>query len=407
MTSYIIYHGSNVGEPYQPVFASTDSLLVTQVTSPAYDSALTPLSRSSAVQTMNTVTSFYIYLVTLFTIAISDGVAFRHVSNSNERKYRSSNLYSTQSPLEGRLYRISSKSELSDINSYIARLQKIPEIKPDPPVMDDVEEYYATQYETYRFFPKDKAEITVSVRKTSFGCGKLGSSIWRCGLALSCYLVSIFDHYDESQLESTRVIELGAGLGLASCVCRELGVGKVMATDFWEEQTGFGKSLDKKRLIPHKLFGDNLEFNVVKCAGIANHRQEESEVLVAKLDWSSEVDAFRTKVMFDPTLIIGSDIVYRAEDTPPLLRTLELLMGEESSINTPVQAILFLDYNGRNDEDVNEFRFQIKELVNSNDGWALIEEELKLCYWMDKNRETYQEKYSILEVRISNKYVSL
>ena len=360
---------------------------------------------SSVVQTMNPTTSFYVYLATLLTKAISNGVAFHHVSNINE-KYRPSNLYSTRPSPEGRLYRVSSKEEFPDINSHIASLQKPPEIKPDPPVMDDVEEYYVTQYETYRFFPKDKEDITVSVRATSFSCGKLGSSVWRCGLALSCYLVSIFDHYDESQLESMRVIELGAGLGLASCVCREVGVGKVMATDFWEEQSGFGKSWDKKRLIPHKLFGVNLEFNVVRCAGIANQRQDENAILVGKLDWSSEADAFRTKVVFDPTLIVGSDIVYRPEHAPPLLRTLELLMGGKSSIDTPVQAILFLDYNGRNEKDVNDFRIQLKELVDSYEGWILTEQELKLCYWMDEKLESYQEEYSILEVRISNDYVS-
>ena len=215
-------------------------------------------------------------------------------------------------------------------------------------------------------------------------------------------MVSLFDNYDESELKSTRVIELGAGLGLVSCVCREVGVGKVLATDFWEDRMSFDKSWDEERLIPHKLFGENLNFNVVRCAGIEGKRIDADAITVGKLDWGSEVDAFKTKMMFDPTLIVGSDIVYRAEDAPPLIRTLELLMGGESSTETPVETILFLDYNGRNDKDVDDFRNMIKERVQSYPGWSLSEEELKLCYWMDQTRESFQEEYSLLELRISN-----
>ena len=337
---------------------------------------------------------------TLFAEIISYGHAFQHFA---KQSHQSSRFHITRCSLrfEGRLYR---GYDEKDINAHVASLQKVrPEIKPDPIVLDEVEEYYPTEYETYRFFPKTRGdEITVSVRKTSFGCGKLGSALWECGLALSCHLVSLFDNYSESELDSVRVVELGAGLGLASCVCREIGVGKVLATDFWEELTSFDKSLDKKRLIPHKYFGVNLEFNVKKSAGIASQRQHSDSVEVGKLDWGSEVDAFRTKVTFDPTLIIGSDLVYRAEDCPPLVRTLELLLGGESSTDTKVEAILFLDYNERNDEDVDAFRVMVKDMVSSHSGWSLVEDELKLCYWMDDKGEKFQQEYSMLEVTISN-----
>lgn len=303
---------------------------------------------------------------------------------------------------EGRLYRVQLDRE-PVIDSHIAVLKRVsPEIAPDPLVLDEVQEYYPTQYETFCFFPKDREEITISIRKTSFGCGKLGSWLWRAGLALSCYLVSILDEYDETRLKSMRVLELGAGLGLASCVCREVGVGKVLATDFWEERRSFDKPRDKERLIPHQLFGLNLDFNVVKCAGIEGQRLDADSISVGKLDWGSEIEAFRTKMIYDPTLIVGSDIVYRAEDAPPLIRTLELLMGGESSNETPVDTILFLDYNGRNDDDVNAFRVMIKDMVDSYAGWILSEEELKLCYWMDETGKSFQEDYGILEIRISN-----
>lgn len=342
----------------------------------------------------------WLLLALLFAEILPCSHAFQHFAI---QPHRSSRVYTTRCSLrfEGRLYR---GYDEKDINAHVASLQKVrPEIKPDPLVLDEVEEHYPTQYETYRFFPKKRLdEITVSVRKTSFGCGKLGSALWRCGLALSCHLVSLFDIYSESELDSMRVVELGAGLGLASCVCREVGVGKVLATDFWEELTSFDRSLDKKRLIPHKLFGVNLEFNVKKSAGIASQRQHSDSIEVSKLDWGSEEDAFRTKVVFDPTLIIGSDVVYRSEDCPPLVRTLELLLGGESTTNTKVEAILFLDYNGRNDEDVDAFRVMIKDMVSLHSEWSLAEDELKLCYWMDDTGENFQQEYSMLEVTISN-----
>lgn len=335
------------------------------------------------------------------------GQAFHQLLSTQclEPRYSRTKLHSTQSSQYsiGRLYKVEPNENI-DINSHIASLQKVtPEIKPDPLVMDAVEDFYPTQYETYRFFPRNKEEITISVRTTSFGCGKLGSAVWRCALALSCHLVSLFDTYDESQLKSMRVLELGAGLGLPSCVCREVGIGKVLATDFWDEREGFDKSLDNERLIPHKLFGTNLDFNVVKCAGIASQRQNSDGISVDKLDWGSEVGTFRTKVMFDPTLIIASDVVYRAEDAPILVRALELLMGGESATSaTNVEAILFLDYNGRNTPDVDAFRSILNEMVTAHSGWSISEVPLKFCYWMDESHESFDEEYSVLEVRISN-----
>ena len=139
----------------------------------------------------------------------------------------------------------------------------------------------------------------------------------------------------------------------------------------------------------------------MKSAGIEGQRIDADAIAVGKLDWSSEVDAFKTKMMFDPTLIVGSDIVYRAEDATPLIRTLELLMGGESSTETPVETILFLDYNGRNDKDVDDFRNMIKERVQLYPGWSFCEEELKLCLWVE-TMGSFQDEYSVLEMRISN-----
>jgi hypothetical protein len=316
--------------------------------------------------------------------------------------YAQTQLHSAKSQYsEARLYKVQ-RGQRVEINTHISKLHRIiPEIIPDPPVVDEVEEYYATSYETYRFFPRHKEEITISLRKPSFGCGKLGSALWKCALGLSCHLVSMFDDREEVDLQSMRMLELGAGLGLLSCVCREMGVGKVMATDFWEDTMSFGKSLDKERLIPHKLFGVNLDFNVVKYAGIESQRRDADTITVDKLDWNNEVDAFRTKMIYDPTLIVASDVVYNADDCLPLVRTLELLMGGEASTETPVEAILWLDHNERKEKEVNEFRVALNKMIGSHSGWRLAEEQYKLCYWMDEGGG-FEEEYSILEIKLAN-----
>jgi len=341
------------------------------------------------------------------------------VSRNHNQCLRPVGFHSIQSTLyisEYRLYDVHAGEEIQNIHNYSASCQQIyPAIKPEPIVSDQVEEWYPTQYRTYRFFPQhgrdsddDKNQgATITIRQTSFGCGKLGFEVWKCALALSCYLISLFGNChnnDESDIDSIRVLELGAGCGLPSCVCREMGMGGVLATDYWEEQNGnFGRPMDKERLIPHWLFGVNLDFNVVQGAGIMRegNSQEQRSVSVRKLDWHNEVDVLEAKALFDPNLIIASDVVYYVEDVPPLVRALELLLEQDSSKHrTAREVILFLSvYTERIGLD--EFREMVKEMVNAHPGWDSSEEEVDFCL-MTKQLDSFEEIYSILKLTIKN-----
>ncbi|KAL7518665.1 hypothetical protein ACHAWX_003476 [Stephanocyclus meneghinianus] len=305
---------------------------------------------------------------------------------------------------------------MQSIHNYSASCQQIyPAIKPEPIVSDQVEEWYPTQYRTYRFFSQHGREndnekiqgTTITIRQTSFGCGKLGFEVWKCALALSCYLIRLFDNFhnnNESDIKSVRVLELGAGCGLPSCVCREMGVGGVLATDYWEEQSGdFGRPMDKERLVPHWLFGVNLDFNVVQSAGIMREGNSSAQrsVFSRKLDWHNEVDVLEAKALFDPNLIIASDVVYYVEDVPPLVRALELLLEHGSSNDrTAREVILFLSvYTER--IGLKEFRDMVKEMVDAHPGWDSSEQEVDFCL-MTKELDSFEEKYRILKLTIKN-----
>ncbi|KAL3791827.1 hypothetical protein HJC23_002458 [Cyclotella cryptica] len=345
---------------------------------------------------------------------------YNRVSRNHNQRIRPVGFPSIQSTLytsEYRLYDVHPGEEIQCTQNYIASCQQIyPAIKPEPIVIDQVEEWYPTQYRTYRFFSrhgKDSGDVndqgtTITIRQTSFGCGKLGFEVWKCALALSCHLISLLSNYHingESDVESIRVLELGAGCGLPSCVCREMGVGGVLATDYWEEQNGnFGRPLDKERLVPHWLFGVNLDFNVVQGAGIISERKNEEQrsLSVRKLDWHNEVDVLEAKAVFNPNLIIASDVVYYVEDVPPLVRVLELLLEHASSgDSTTREVILFLSvYTER--KGLNEFRRMVKEMVNTHSGWVSSEEEVDFSL-MTKELDSFEEKYSILKLTITNR----
>jgi predicted nicotinamide N-methyase len=311
-----------------------------------------------------------------------------------------------------------------------------PTITPEPLVMDEVEEWYPTQYRSFQFFPThDTGEgirdaITTTIRQTSFGCGKLGATIWPSTLALSCYLVSTFGD-DTSSIARHRIIELGSGCGLASSVCRELGVEGVLATDYWEEPNGtlkLANPADGKRLLPANLFGVNLDFNVVKCAGVGNVDVDTDQYAVQKLDWYNEFEAFQAKISFRPNLIIASDVVYYEEDVPPLVRTLEILLNDgdqqEANEGTVIgsdfgerkvltmetaqqsqqrEALLFLPLD-KDRKGLPEFQEQVKKLVDSYSGWSLDEKEVKLCL-MDSPSEDSVDgasmEYQFLKISIT------
>lgn len=271
------------------------------------------------------------------------------------------------------------------IDDHYGYFQEVSTIKPSPPVVDEVEEWYGTRYCTFRFFPaKTSADdgddgTTISVRQTSFGCGKHGASVWKTGRALACHLAS------GRVSGKRRILELGAGVGLPSCVCRDVWRGEeaaeaILATDFWEEkseggemQFGNSDSVDKARLFPSYMFAKNLEFNLIHSAGLpGGELQNDERCSVQKLDWHSEIDTLSAN-MFDADLIIGSDIVYYLEDVEPLIQTLKVLMDDEESRKEAL-LVLALDQERKG---LPKFREKLKELVTFKN-WELTSDVVEL-----------------------------
>ena len=148
----------------------------------------------------------------------------------------------------------------------------------------------------------------VNIRQTSFGCGKLGATVWPSGIALASLLSGDY----RSLIRGKRVLELGSGCGLPSLVARDIaGASDVLATDYWEEDDG---TFDADRLIPKNLFGANLAHNIG------------SETAIKHLDWHDQVNVMSAYDEFQPEIIIGSDLVYYLADTPPLIQTIDILL---------------------------------------------------------------------------------
>ena len=186
---------------------------------------------------------------------------------------------------------------------------------------DDVELFYPT---TKRAFKFPNHEKVVNIRQTSFGCGKLGATLWPSSIALASLLAGD----SKGLIEGKRVLELGSGCGLPSLVVKELcNAQKILATDYWEVEVVHGKpllSLDNPsgdRLVPKNLFGANLAYNMM-----GSSTDDSATATVRRLDWHDVQDIFKIANEFSPDVIIGSDLVYYPMDTSPLLQTLEILL---------------------------------------------------------------------------------
>eukprot|EP00288_Rhodomonas_lens_P017593 CAMPEP_0177700692 /NCGR_PEP_ID=MMETSP0484_2-20121128/6227_1 /TAXON_ID=354590 /ORGANISM="Rhodomonas lens, Strain RHODO" /LENGTH=245 /DNA_ID=CAMNT_0019211903 /DNA_START=150 /DNA_END=887 /DNA_ORIENTATION=+ len=129
-----------------------------------------------------------------------------------------------------------------------------------------------------------------------------GAAVWDAAVVLSDFLCT-----RKSLIEDKRVLEVGSGLALVSVVAASLLPAHIIATDYDEHVLGLARG--------------NLERNVPELAkaGRAEARQ---------LSWGSEEDAAALAPPFD--VVIGSDVVYREEMFKPLLKTLQLTMGEHT-----------------------------------------------------------------------------
>ena len=148
----------------------------------------------------------------------------------------------------------------------------------------------------------------VNIRQTSFGCGRLGATVWPSGIALAALLSGDYRHL----VNGKRVLELGSGCGLPSLVAKDVaGASDVMATDYWEEEDG---KFDADRLVPKNLFGANLAHNIGSATAVKH------------LDWHDQFNVMNACDEYQPEVVIGSDLVYYLADTPPLIQTLNILL---------------------------------------------------------------------------------
>ncbi|GMI14333.1 hypothetical protein TrVE_jg2186 [Triparma verrucosa] len=188
---------------------------------------------------------------------------------------------------------------------------------------------------TYRTFNISSHILTV--RQTTHSLGKLGSSIWSSSLSLSSYLP-----LEPSLIKNKKVIELGCGLGLPSIIASKLGADMVLVTDFWGEEGDRG--------MPGGMFRECIE---------GNFRGNGGKGEVFMLDWHDE----SVTLPFQPTVVIGSDLIYYPSDIIPLIETIKRIDAAE--------VLLFLPLSKRR-EGLEEFRRKVKE----ENTWLVDEEEL-------------------------------
>jgi predicted nicotinamide N-methyase len=242
----------------------------------------------------------------------------------------------------------------------------------DKPDEDDLEVLYPT---ARRFFQFGKAAAPCQVRTTSFGCGKLGHQVWSSSLAL-CLLLS--SHPQKDKIENQRVLELGAGCGLPSVVCRDvLGATSVVATDFWMEAED--ALFDKDRLVPEVWHGINLQFNV---------DQKQPRAKAQRLDWH-DLDSVR---QCQADIVVGSDLIYYPMDLEPLWNTMEILLHEcgakEILLVSPLQP------------DTREAFPAFRQLLEakSKEGFRVEMEELSL-YKDEQMREESKDRFLKMSIR--------
>ena len=302
------------------------------------------------------------------------------------------------------------------------------EIRPPPrdprEEEDEVEMYYPTSRRAFVFphratNPHNKI---LNVRQTSFGCGKLGATVWTSALALACLLANDDDGESTATIGGKRVLELGSGCGLPSLVAKEICHAEhVLATDYWEDEaTGVvGNSGVGDRLVPKSLSGANLAYNI-GCGSFGGGmamNDDSTNASVRMLDWHDEMGVFKLANEYLPDLIIGSDLVYYPMDTTPLLQTLEILLkanGGDDGGTKNKEAFLILPLPPKAErEALPDFRTRLaKEGALNIDNCEVIMDELELVERRITEKggnANYGEddddgKHKLLRVRIRTSY---
>lgn len=174
-------------------------------------------------------------------------------------------------------------------------------------------ELHANPYKfTYKTYGTSK-EIVIQ-QDFEFG---IGGVLWDCGLILAKYL-SLPEN--QSRWQGKVVVELGAATALPALVAWQLGA-KAVATDLAE--------------VVGPITTPNIHINTVNASKLLR-----KSILPAVCAWGEDADADALLTQCPLVkenggvidFVIAADVVYRGEDHPKLLHTIERLASEKTVI---------------------------------------------------------------------------
>ncbi|KAK4440695.1 protein N-lysine methyltransferase METTL21A [Sesamum alatum] len=144
----------------------------------------------------------------------------------------------------------------------------------------------------------------------------LGTTVWDASMVLVKFLEKNCrkGRFSPSKLKGKRVIELGAGCGVAGFGMALLGCDVI--------------STDQTEVLP--LLMRNVERNTSRILQTASDSDSFGSIQVAELNWGDEDHIRAVEPPFD--YIIGTDVVYAEHLLEPLLQTILSLSGPRTTI---------------------------------------------------------------------------
>lgn len=144
----------------------------------------------------------------------------------------------------------------------------------------------------------------------------LGTTVWDASMVLVKFLERNCrkGRFSPSKLRGKRVIELGAGCGVAGFGMALLGCDVV--------------STDQTEVLP--LLMRNVERNTSRIMQTISDPDSFGSIQAAELDWGNETHIKAVSPPFD--YIIGTDVVYAEHLLEPLLQTIIALSGPKTTI---------------------------------------------------------------------------
>ncbi|XP_024007801.1 protein-lysine methyltransferase METTL21D isoform X2 [Eutrema salsugineum] len=144
----------------------------------------------------------------------------------------------------------------------------------------------------------------------------LGTTVWDASMVFAKYLGKNCrkGRFSPSKLKGKRVIELGAGCGVAGFALAMLGCDVI--------------STDQKEVLP--LLKRNVEWNTSTILQMNSGSASFGSLRVAELDWGNEDHIRAVEPPFD--YVIGTDVVYAEQLLEPLLHTILALSGPKTTV---------------------------------------------------------------------------